>query len=60
MKQEISLSQSAVNIINEILSHGSDAHVSLVGRRLRIVEQRKGNIKYDVMIPDMSNSQGSR
>lgn len=52
MKREISLSPGAVRIINEILSNGNTVQISLVGNRLRITEQRKGNVKYDVTIPD--------
>ena len=50
MKQEISLSPKAIQIINEILSRGNAADVSLVGRRLRILEVSE-KLKYDVMIP---------
>lgn len=50
MKQEISLSPKAIQTINEILSRGKAADITLVGRRLRIVEIDK-TLKYDVMIP---------
>lgn len=51
VKREISISPAAVRIINEILTNGNQVQISLVGSRLRITEQRRGNVKYDVMIP---------
>lgn len=55
VKREISISPAAVRVINEILNNGNAVQISLVGSRLRITEQRKGNVKYDVMIPDGGN-----
>lgn len=50
MKQEISLSPKAYKIINEILSRGKGVNISVIGRRIRIIEVDE-TLKYDVMIP---------
>lgn len=50
-KHEISLSPTAIAILNKILSEGGIAEISLVGKRLRI-RRIRAKTEYDIMIGD--------
>ena len=50
-KMSVSLSERALQKINEMLSRGFEVRISLVGKRLRIAKV-KSTVEYDVMISD--------
>ena len=51
-KREISLSPSAVRLLNEILSSGKKAEIVVVNNRLMIYEVPRSTRKYDVVVAE--------
>lgn len=52
MKREISLSPSAIKLVNEILTQGKKAEIVIVNNRLMIYEVPRSTRKYDVVIAE--------
>lgn len=52
MKHKISLSEKAIQLLNEILSSGKKAEVVVVNNRLMIYEVPRSTRKYDVVIAE--------
>lgn len=51
-KHEISLSPTAIKLLNEILSSGKKAEIVIVNNRLMIYEVPRSTRKYDVTISE--------